>query len=56
MNQLTISPRLLAQTLMGLRMRSAGWRESACVWSGSRDGVVRDVTFHHELADDHALV
>jgi proteasome lid subunit RPN8/RPN11 len=45
--------------VLGLRARSVGWRESACIWSGTRDastsvGRVTHVTFHHELADDHA--
>jgi hypothetical protein len=45
---------VLARTIAGLRARSAGWRESACVWSGSREGCVKDVAFHHELGDDRA--
>jgi len=40
--------------MTGLRDRSAGWRESACVWTGRRDGYVADVIFHHKLADDRA--
>lgn len=52
MTELRISRSLLERTRAGLRARSAGWRESACVWIGSRDGVVRDVVFHHELGDD----
>jgi len=55
-----VAPRaVLERTVLGLRNRSAGWRESACVWSGSRDevthiGRVARVTFHHDVADDRA--
>lgn len=53
-SRLVVPARILGQTLAGLRTRSAGWRESACVWSGSRDGRVAEVWFHHELGDDQA--
>lgn len=43
---------IIDRTLLGLRERSAGWRESASVWAGQRDGVVQQVIFHHEIADD----
>ena len=51
-----IVPRsLLQRTVEGLRARSNRWRESACVWTGARDGRgVTDVLFHHQLADDRA--
>jgi hypothetical protein len=45
---------VLERTVSGLRARSAAWRESACVWTGARDGQVTDVHFHHELGDDQA--
>jgi proteasome lid subunit RPN8/RPN11 len=45
---------VLHATVSGLRDRSAGWRESACVWIGTRSNEVKKVVFHHELADDHA--
>ncbi len=45
---------VLRATVAGLRERSAGWRESACMWIGTPAGVVERVTFHHELADDGA--
>jgi hypothetical protein len=50
-----IVPRgVLDATVFGLRDRSAGWRESACMWIGTAAGMVQRVTFHHEIADDHA--
>lgn len=53
----TISRRLVPRsvietTLRELRSRSAGWRESAAIWAGNRDGTVKQVLFHHQLADD----
>jgi proteasome lid subunit RPN8/RPN11 len=51
---LEVSRLLLDATVEGLRTRSAGWRESACVWSGTRNGKVTSVFFHHELDDDRA--
>lgn len=50
--RLIIPATLLLRTVEGLRARSNGWRESACVWTGNRDGRVTDVLFHHELAHD----
>ena len=57
--RLIVSPSVLRETVIGLRTRSAGWRESACVWSGVRNphahlARATRVTFHHELADDRA--
>lgn len=52
--RLLVPSHVLERTVSGLRARSAGWRESACVWTGTRDGHVRDVLFHHELGDDRA--
>jgi hypothetical protein len=49
---LVVPERILWRTLRGLRQRSAGWRESACIWTGGLDGRVTDVAFHHELGDD----
>jgi len=40
--------------VQGLRHRSDGCRESACMWIGNYDGAVRSVLFHHEIADDRA--
>lgn len=51
---LVIPASILQQTVEGLRARSDGRRESACVWTGCRDGRVTVVVFHHELADDRA--
>jgi hypothetical protein len=53
----TISRRLVPrsiveETVCELRSRSAGWRESAAIWAGHRDGTVNQVFFHHRLADD----
>lgn len=53
-SRLVVPSTVLARTGAGLRARSAGWRESACIWSGTRDGHVTDVVFHHELGDDRA--
>ena len=39
-------------TVQELRSRSAGWRESAAIWAGNRNGAVTQVFFHHMLADD----
>lgn len=61
----SVSSRLVAtrdvfiQTVHGLRVRSASWRESAAVWGGSISGDGREwkataVWFHHELCDDRA--
>lgn len=47
-----ISRQLLDQTVIGLRARSGGWRESACVWAGTRDGAIKQVLFHHQLGND----
>ncbi len=52
--RLTLPSQLISRTVLGLRARSAGRRESACVWTGARNGLVTDVIFHHELADDRA--
>ena len=57
--RLIVSTTVLKQTVVGLRARSDGWRESACVWSGTRNadqGISRvtRVTFHHDIADDRA--
>lgn len=43
---------ILDATVQELRSRSAGWRESAAIWTGNRDGTVHQVFFHHILADD----
>jgi proteasome lid subunit RPN8/RPN11 len=53
-SRLTVPWGVLHATVAGLRERSAGWRESACVWIGTAAGVVERVTFHHEIADDRA--
>lgn len=52
--RLAVPRGIFQATVVGLRERSAGWRESACVWIGTASGVVQRVTFHHEIADDHA--
>ena len=51
-SRLTVPRGVILTTVTGLRERSAGWRESACVWIGTAAGAVQRVTFHH--ADDHA--
>lgn len=56
---LTIPRRLFQHTLQTLRARSAGWRESGAIWSGSVDADERiwraeRVNFHHDLGDDAA--
>jgi proteasome lid subunit RPN8/RPN11 len=51
---LVVPRRILDETVGELRARSAGWRESACVWAGTRDGGVKQVIFHHHIGDDHA--
>jgi proteasome lid subunit RPN8/RPN11 len=53
-SRLVVPAALLLRTVEGLRARSAAWRESACVWAGSRSGHVTGVVFHHELGDDRA--
>lgn len=53
-SRLTVPRGVLQATVFGLRERSAGWRESACVWVGAAAGAVQRVTFHHEMADDRA--
>ena len=53
-SRLTVPRTIIQATILGLRDRSAGWRESACMWIGSVSGVVQRVTFHHEIADDRA--
>lgn len=56
-DHLLISRSTVARTHRGLRERSAGFRESACVWIGTRgecEARVTEVLFHHELADDRA--
>jgi len=52
--RLVVPRHVLERTVVELRARSAGWRESACVWTGTRDGHVTEVLFHHELGDDQA--
>jgi proteasome lid subunit RPN8/RPN11 len=52
--RLVIPLRILERTVEGLRARSNRWRESACVWTGSRDSRITDVLFYHELANDRA--
>jgi hypothetical protein len=48
-----IVPRsIIEQTVRELRARSSGWRESAAIWSGTRDGLVEQVFFHHRLGND----
>jgi proteasome lid subunit RPN8/RPN11 len=48
-----IAPRSLVEaTVRELRSRSSGWRESAAIWAGDRDGTVKQIFFHHTLADD----
>ena len=44
-------------TIARLAERSADWRESAAIWTGTLDGddsIASDVFFHHELCDDQA--
>lgn len=53
-NRLAVPREVLQSTVVGLRERSAGWRESACVWIGTAAGMVQCVAFHHEIADDRA--
>ncbi len=53
-SSLVVPSNLLACTVAGLRVRSEGWRESACIWGGTREGRVTNVAFHHELGDDRA--
>jgi hypothetical protein len=48
---------LFKLTLVHLAERSAGWRESAAIWTGQLEGddaFASDVLFHHELCDDQA--
>lgn len=52
--RIVISRSIVSATHQGLRDRSDGWRESACMWIGDSDGQVRRVVFHHEIADDRA--
>lgn len=52
--RLSVPREVLQATVAGLRERSAGWRESACVWVGTVEGIVQRATFHHEIADDRA--
>lgn len=49
-----VPQRIVDATLLELRARSAGWRESAAIWAGDRNGVVRQVFFHHHLGNDRA--
>lgn len=53
-SRLTAPRGIIEATVLGLRTRSEGRRESACVWIGTSAGAVHRVTFHHEMADDHA--
>src|SRR5262245_50681644 len=53
-SRLTVPLEILQDTVVGLRERSAGWRESACMWIGTASGMVQRVTFHHKIADDRA--
>jgi proteasome lid subunit RPN8/RPN11 len=53
-SRVTVPRTVLHTTVTGLRERSAGWRESACVWIGTAAGVVQRVTFHHQIANDRA--
>lgn len=53
-SRILVPAALLSRTVERLRARSAAWRESACVWAGSRSGHVTGVVFHHELGDDRA--
>lgn len=45
---------IINETVRELELRSAGWRESAAIWSGDRDGRVRQVFYHHRLGKDRA--
>lgn len=48
-----IVPRSIINTTMcELRARSSGWRESAAIWTGDKTGSVKNVYFHHQLAND----
>jgi hypothetical protein len=53
-NCILVPRTIVSATVQGLRQRSDGWRESACVWIGDYDGRVRHTVFHHEVADDKA--
>jgi len=52
MTRLLVPRSIVETTVLELRSRSAGWRESAGIWTGNRDGTVVQVHFHHQLADD----
>jgi len=59
-DRLFISRVLLTRTVVGLRTRSEGWRESGAIWIGhltDGDSIVEDVLFYHDLCDDkgHSL-
>lgn len=49
---------VLERTLTGLKVRSAGWRESAAIWAGQVKGetewIAQCAYFHHELCNDQA--
>jgi len=47
-----VSNALIETTMKELRTRSSGWRESAAIWTGDKSGAVKNVYFHHQLADD----
>jgi len=54
-DRLQICAELLGKTLDGLRLRSAGWRESGAIWAGDMDeanSIVREVFFYHDLCND----
>jgi len=53
-SRLRVPRSVLQKTVLGLRDRSNGRVESACMWIGDRTGQVRRVIFHHEIADDRA--
>lgn len=55
--RLVIPEALFELTLARLTERSAGWRESAAIWTGKLEGddaLASEVLFHHELCDDQA--